>query len=236
MNLKYFLIILSFIFILINIFLAVLIYNFIIVSPSFSISLSSNYTFPYVDTKNSLILPGSMVVLATSNTPGFSINLDRPTFLWSTGIGYLLLSLSIFFIILGIALIITYEENNIVYGLLLILLSPIIFALSIVFNSPSYPGDILCYKKQIHNHYSYICHKYIYGNSTNVVLLRVYDNSTEVIPIQEVTGKIVYNIPPPVGTLLFIYKSSLDFISTLYDIITKGNIPLGYKVEYIKVE
>ncbi len=235
MDLKYFLLIISFIFILVNIFLAAFIYKFIIISPSFSISLSANYTFPYVDTKNSLILPGSMVIIATSNTPGFSVNLERPFMLLSAGLGYFLLSLSIFFVILGIILITTYEERKVVYGSLLFISSAILFALSIVANAPSYPGNILCHQQQVLGYNADICHQFIYGNSTDVVLLRVYDNSTEIVPIQDVSGKIVYDIPPPIGTLLYTYKVSLDFVSNIYDIITQGNIPLQYKISYIYV-
>lgn len=235
MDLKYFLLIISFIFILVNIFLAAFIYKFIIVSPSFSVSLSANYTFPYVDTKNSIILPGSMVIIATSNTPGFSINLQRPFIVLSSGLGYFLLSLSVFLVILGIIMIITYEERKVIYGGLLVILSAIIFSLSIVANAPSYPGNIICHQQQVSGYYSDICHEFIYGNSTDVMLLRVYDNSTEIVPIQDVSGKIVYDIPPPIGTLLYIYKSSLDFVSNLYYIVTQGNIPLQYKISYIYV-
>ena len=235
MDLKYFLLILSFIFILVNIFLAAFIYKFIIVSPSFSISLSANYTFPYVDTKHSLILPGSMVIIATSDTPGFSISLQRPPIVLSAGLGYLLLSLSIFLVVSGIVVIMTYREDKSLYGALLIIVSVIVFALSIVANASAYPGNILCYRKQVVSYYADICHEFIYGNSTNVVLLRVFDNSTEVIPIQDISGKVVYDIPPPIGTLLYIYKAGLDFMADLYDIIVRGSIPLQYKISYIYV-
>jgi hypothetical protein len=116
-----------------------------------------------------------------------------------------------------------------------ILFGIILFALSILFYSPAYYGNVLCHTEDVYGQPSYICHKYIEYSDNNVILQRVYDNSTEAVPVQNVSGKIVYVIPPPIGTILFIYKTSIDFMYKLYILSTKGHIPLSYEIKYIYV-
>lgn len=235
MKLPYFFILFIFLFIFLNLFLVAFIYKFVTVAPSFSISLSYNYTFPYVNTKYSLILPGSMIVAVNSLSPMFYLGTNPPTFNFLYGLAYLFLSVAVALTISGVVLLTLQEEKYLLYSIISFFLGTIFFALSILFYSPAYYGNVLCHTQNVYGEQSYICHKYIEYNGTDVILLRVYDNSTEVVPVQDVSGKIVYVIPPPIGIFLYIYKASIDFMYEIYLIATQGNIPLSFEIKYIYV-
>lgn len=236
MKLSYFFIIFVFLFILLNLFLVSLIYQFVTVAPSFSISLSYDYTFPHVNTKYSAILPGSMVVAVNSYSPFFTLGTNPPTFNFTYGLAYLFLSLAVALTITGVVLLTLQEKKYILYSISSFFGGIVFFALSILFYSPAYYGNILCHTQNLFGEEAYICHKYISYNGTDVTLLRIYDNSTEVVPVQDVSGKIVYVIPPPIGTLVFLYKESVNFMYKLYLIVTQGNIPLSFEIKYICVD
>ncbi len=235
MKLSYFFIIFIFLFIFLNLFLAAFIYKFVTVAPSFSISLSYNYTFPYVNTKYYVILPGSMIVAVNSYSPLFYLGTNPPMFNFLYGLAYLFLSLAVGLTIAGVIFLTLQEDKYIIYSIISLFSGTFLFALSILFYSPAYYGNILCHTQNVYNEQAYICHKYIQYNGTDVILLRVYDNSTEVVPVQDVSGKIVYVVPPPIGILLFVYKESIDFMYEIYLISTQGNIPLSFEIKYIYV-
>lgn len=229
-----FLILFLIIFVLVNLTLVVTLYRHIYVLPSFSISMSS-YNYPNFDPKKSLILPGSLVIAVDKYSPLFAIYDKRPMFDILSFLSNLFLALSILSSVLTIILLVKKEQY--LYHAFFSMLSAAIFmGLSIYLRAPAYPKDILCYSGQgIFNRTVLICHQYV-GRVGNIIMLkRVYDGVIENVTEDKIIAKVVYVAPPPSGILIVLYKAMLDFMYKLYILITQGNIPLGYKIEYIKV-
>jgi len=219
-------------FIVINIFLAATIYRSIHIVPSYSISMSK-YQYPEFDPKRSLILPGSLVILIDNSATIFNLYNDRPIPDLYGFLSNILLALSIASLT-GAILLLT-REGYMHASIILLLISSILFGLSVYFRAPVYPKDIACYKITLEGEVSLVCHQYLNVTDNTAYLRRVYDNATENITVDNIIAKVVYVVPPPTGTLLVMYRAAVDFIYTLYVLITQGHIPLGYKIEYIAV-
>lgn len=220
-------------FIFINIFLASILYKYIKILPSFSISEAPTYKFPTFDPSKVKVLPGSLIVFISKESPFFSY-LPHDTKLY-TIVGLYLLTGFLVSSILAIVFILKGKTitSAIIAGIL-IALSTTLFILSLIFLAPAKQGDLICYSPPSNNSII-ICHTLIDVKDDTVTLIRHYDNKTEEIPKEWVVGKVALIIPPPTGALLFITKHTIDFFTTLYYIIAQGNIPVGYSIEYIKI-
>jgi len=219
-------------FIIINLFLAATIYRSIHIVPSYSISMSK-YQYPEFDPKRSLILPGSLVILIDNSATLFNLYNERPIPDFYGFLSNILLALSI--TSLASAIVLLTRENYMYLSIILLLTSSILFGLNVYFKAPVYPKDVACYKIALGNDISLVCHQYLNVTGNTVYFKRVYDNAIESVAVDNVVAKVVYVIPSPAGTLLVIYRATIDFIYTLYILITQGHIPLGYKIEYIAV-
>ena len=217
-------------FILINLFLASYIYKHIKIMPTLSISEAPTYKFPEFDPSKVKVLPGSLAIFISKDSPFFTyVTTDTKTF---TILGLYLLVGFLASTILSVAFLIRKKSlyDAILAGILLAT-GITMFILAIIFLAPTKKGDLLCYQPP--NTEYLICHTLLEVRENEVILIRHYDNKTEIIPRDWIVGKIVLIIPPPYGALLYVTKFTIDFFIKLYTLVIQGHIPLKYEIVYI---
>lgn len=223
-----------FLFIIINLLLVPLIYKHISIIPTLSISEAPTYKYPEFDPTKVKVLPGSLGVFVSKDSPLFSYIQTENINIYNI-LGLYLLIVAIATLTFAYITILTGKTNkNAILAGLLVAVGITLIILSIIFLSPAKPGDLICYKLPAESNYI-ICHTLLEVKDDKVILIRHYDNVTEEVPKDLVVGKIVFIIPPPYGSVLFTIKYTLKFFVDLYSLIIRGDIPLAYKIEYIEV-
>lgn len=215
--------------------LAFILYPYFTVSAMVSISEAPSYYNYQFDPKQVKTLPGSLALIITSESPFFSINLNYPQFF--KVIGLWLLILSIFSVIIATIFSLTAQTfKEIIYAFMFIFIAAGLIVLSGILMAPATKGDILCYSKWIEQYKTpfVICHTLIGEDKDNVILFRHRDNATEIVPKNNVVGKVVYIAQPPFGIFLSVLKLTSEAVIKLYDIIARGYIPLKIDLVYIE--
>lgn len=194
-----------------------------------SIGVSECKDFPNVigaglDDKSCRIYPSSLILILSSEAKGFKLEGD-------SNLGFML-SIGASLLILGIVLMLySYISKNPHHFFIGLLLTLIGFSLVFISSVQYGEGDILCYSKDVLiediSGETEICHT-LYRIEDGKIVLKGSANSFEdIISEEQITGKVVFVFPPPLGGLVHTQIESFKFFGRLFNIVKDGGYTDG---------